>query len=99
MRPRKKRRVGYKGKFKKFGPKGLRTKDKIIFNADELESIRLMDYKEMTQQECADIMGIGRTTFQRIYKNARKKIGISMIENKDLVLMNDQDEVEFKINN
>jgi len=38
----------------------------------EIESIRLVDLENLDQQTCADKMGIGRSTFQRICKEARR---------------------------
>ncbi len=40
---------------------------------EELEAMRLKDIENLTQQECADLMGISRQTFQNIIDNARKK--------------------------
>lgn len=41
---------------------------------EEFEVIRLMDAIGLTQQECAQQMGVARTTVQRIYCDARKKL-------------------------
>jgi predicted DNA-binding protein (UPF0251 family) len=53
---------------------------------DEAESLRLMDLENLDQQACADRMDIGRTTFQRIYKNARQKLTDSLINGKRIVI-------------
>lgn len=90
-RPRKKRCIKGKPKYKKFGPKGTPGLEEIILKLEEFESIRLMDIEDLTQEECALRMNIGRSTFQRIYKNARSKIAESIINNKDLIF-SDQDE-------
>jgi len=84
-RPRKKRCIKGKPKYKKFGPKGTPGLEEIILKLEEFESIRLMDIEELTQEECASEMNIGRSTFQRIYKSARRKIAESIINNKDLI--------------
>jgi predicted DNA-binding protein (UPF0251 family) len=90
-RPRKKRCIKGKPKYEKFGPKGKPGLEEIVFKLDEYESIRLMDIEELTQEECASKMSIGRSTFQRIYKNARRKLAESIVNNKDLIF-SDQDE-------
>ena len=46
----------------------------IILSVEEYESIRLIDLEEMTQEQCAERMKVARTTVQRIYNDARKKI-------------------------
>lgn len=43
----------------------------IILNIDEYETIRLLDGEGLTQQECAQRMGIARTSVQAIYESAR----------------------------
>jgi len=46
----------------------------IILSVEEYEAIRLIDLEEMTQAECAQHMKVARTTVQRIYIDARRKI-------------------------
>ncbi len=46
----------------------------IVLKVEELEAMRLKDIKGLTQQECADDMGISRQTFQNIIDSGRKKI-------------------------
>ena len=46
----------------------------IVISVEEYEAIRLIDLEEMTQEQCAERMKVARTTVQRIYNDARKKI-------------------------
>ncbi len=52
----------------------------IVMSVEEYECIRLIDYEGMTQQECADVLNVGRTTVQRLYDIARKKIATYLVE-------------------
>jgi len=89
-RPRKRRRIGFNPKFNEFGPIGQNCHDEvIILKIEEAESLRLMDIENFDQQDCANEMNIGRTTVQRIYKEARSKVADSIINGKRLVIEND----------
>ena len=52
----------------------------IILTVDEYETIRLLDKKGYSQEQCAVSMQIARTTVQRIYETARKKIADALID-------------------
>jgi len=71
-----------------FKPCGIRKNE--IENTelleDEMEAIRLSDYEGLYQQECADRMGISRTTFSRLIESARKKVADAFINTKALTI-------------
>lgn len=52
----------------------------IELSVEEFEAIRLIDYLGLNQEECAAQMEVARTTVQRIYNQARKKVAIFMVE-------------------
>jgi len=69
-----------------FKPCGVRNSalEIVIIYEDEMEAIRLADHESMYQQECADKLGISRTTFSRLIESARSKIADALINQKAL---------------
>ncbi len=64
-----------------FGPliNSSQIADRIVMTVDEYETIRLIDLENKSQEECAEQMNVARTTVQRIYNNARKKLAMSLV--------------------
>lgn len=56
----------------------------IVMSLDEYETIRLIDHEGSTQEECAESMGVSRTTVTAIYDSARSKLAKHMIEGNPL---------------
>ncbi|NNJ44863.1 MAG: DUF134 domain-containing protein [Sulfurovum sp.] len=75
-----------------FKPCGIRGKDleKTELDFDEMEAIRLSDYEGLYQQECADRMGVSRTTFSRILQQAHKKVSDALLHGKAIVMIQSQ---------
>lgn len=85
-RCKKRRRIQNEPEVIRFGPKGFPTKGIIYLKLEELETIKLIDYKGMNQEECAESMNVARTTVTAIYKEARKKIAQALIEGNTIVI-------------
>lgn len=60
--------------------------DALSMSLEEYEVIRLIDKMNMTQEQCAEQMGVSRPTVQIIYENARKKIADFLVDGKLLKL-------------
>lgn len=53
---------------------------RIVMTVEEYETLRLIDYLELTQEACAGRMGVGRGTVQSLYTSARKKLARFLVE-------------------
>ncbi len=69
-----------------FKPCGVKRHalQKVYLLEDEMEALRLADFEGLYQQECADKMGISRTTFSRLVESARKKTADALLHTKAL---------------
>ncbi len=83
-RPCKQRRVRGNPNSFYFKPAGIRGKDllEIIMTKEEFEAIRLKDFLNLEQNECANQMEISQPTFHRLLVNSRKKIAEALVEGK-----------------
>ena len=52
----------------------------IVLNVDEYETIRLIDYLGLTQEQCAEQMEVARATVQAVYSSARTKLSRFLVE-------------------
>lgn len=78
-RPTKRRRVCAIPEVIEFNPDGRIGEDVIVLTVDEFETIRLIDKEGLSQEECGVQLGVGRTTAQKIYETARKKIADAIV--------------------
>jgi uncharacterized protein len=60
----------------------LRELEEVCFSVEELEAIRLKDFEDLKQEQCAEKMNISRSTFMRNLDTARKKMADALIRDK-----------------
>ncbi len=67
-----------------YKPRGIPMSnlEAISVTVDELEAIRLADYKGLYHEDAAKKMGISRQTFSRMLASAHKKISDGIINGK-----------------
>ncbi len=67
-----------------YKPAGVpaRTIEWVRLGMDEFETIRLLDYQGLEQEEVARLMNVSRPTVTRIYARARQKIAQALTEGK-----------------
>lgn len=84
-RPRKRRRVCRLPNIKAYGPLDGHIHDEpIILSVEEYEVIRLIDLEGLEQEQCAERMDVARSTVQRMYTKAKRKIADSLVNGKIL---------------
>jgi predicted DNA-binding protein (UPF0251 family)/predicted Fe-Mo cluster-binding NifX family protein len=81
-RPKRCRRICAYPDCWSFSPDTSAEHETVLLMLDELETIRLIDYHNKTQEECAAIMGVSRATVTGIYDSARRKIADALIHAK-----------------
>ena len=83
-RPYKSRNIQEKPLCCKFSPEKIGEAGSVILTLDEYEVIRRCDHERLSQENCATVMQISRTTVQRIYASARLKIAEAIVLSKVL---------------
>jgi len=71
--------------YKPFGIPATRL-GSVTMKFDEYESIRLLDYKGLTQEQAAEMMNVSRPTLTRIYENARRVIAKAFVEGEMILI-------------
>ena len=79
-RPKNKKHVCCQHEGVSFGLRNTEYNEVLPLAVDAYETIRLIDYQGLTQQEAADEMKVARTTVQSLYQNARKTLAKSLFE-------------------
>ena len=81
-RPKKQKLICSLPSCSSFAPHGsvYNEGDVILMSLEEYETIRLIDYGAMDQAQCAEEMGIARSTVQRLYMDARRKIAGCIVQ-------------------
>lgn len=85
-RPRKWRTVCCMPPIREFAPV---TQDgppypTVSMTVDEYETLRLIDYEGLSQEECGASMQVARTTVQLTYASARRKIAQALVDGRSL---------------
>ena len=83
-RPCKKRRVRGRPNSSYFKPAGIRIREieETILEMPEFEAIRLVDLKEISQENAGKQMQVSQATLSRILKFGRKKIADAIVNGK-----------------
>lgn len=85
-RPQKQRCICSLPRIREFAPQDGEASGGINLTYDEYEVIRLLDYMQMTQEQCARRMGISRPTVTRIYEEARRKMADMLTNGRTLTI-------------
>ncbi|MCD7729315.1 MAG: DUF134 domain-containing protein [Clostridia bacterium] len=79
-RPTKCRRICKFPQETTFYPSENSGGEAVSLTFDEYECIRLIDKCGFSQEQCAEFMQVARTTVQKIYDEARKKIACMIVD-------------------
>lgn len=80
-RPKLRRKVFFRPKTLMFKPVGIEEKDlkEVVLEREEVEALRLVDEKGLTQTEAAGKMDTSQSTLQRILSKARTKVAHAVV--------------------
>jgi len=84
VRPIKPRKITFDPNVTYFKPRAvpLSMLEEVDLSIDELEALRLCDFKNLNQVQAAKKMKVSQSTLQRILSSARKKIAEALIKGK-----------------
>jgi predicted DNA-binding protein (UPF0251 family) len=63
-----------------------RKSNQVFLLLEEYETIRLLDYQMLNQEQAAVLMQVSRPTLTRIYEEARRKVASAFVEGRDIVV-------------
>ena len=91
-RPRKNRKICNPPKMKGFKPFGLPICEieNIKMTFEEYESIKLINYEMLSQDQASEQMSISRPTFTRLYNTALKSIAKAFVEGRMITIKGGQ---------
>lgn len=85
-RPQKCRCICSKPKVTEFSAKGASEQNCVNLTLDEYEVMRLLDFVNLNQEQCAVKMAISRPTVTRIYNSARQKIADALVNGRSITI-------------
>ena len=85
-RPQKCRCICSIPRVREFCPDNQDDNEAVQLKYDEYEALRLLDFEQKTQKECALKMGVSRPTVTRIYNDARYKLVDAIVNGKKLCI-------------
>jgi len=87
-RPKQCRKMCNPPKMQGFKPYGISCGelDSVTLLLEEYETIRLLDYDGLTQEQAAERMNVSRPTLTRIYEKARQAIAKAFVEGKMVII-------------
>ncbi|MFA7042765.1 MAG: DUF134 domain-containing protein [Bacteroidales bacterium] len=87
-RPKQHRKISTPPIMLGYKPFGIQKSvlESVTLLYDEYESIRLLDYLGMNQEQAAEQMNVSRPTLTRIYEKARKTIAEAFVKGKMILI-------------
>lgn len=85
-RPSRCRRICDEPSYDSFSPAGIAGGEAVEMTVDEYEVIRILDYEGQTQEQCAGLLQVSRTTVTAIYDRARHKLADCIVNGRSLVI-------------
>ncbi len=85
-RPLRCREISSLPEFYSFVPEEGGSGESVTMTLDEFETVRLMDYSGLTQEEAGLRMKVARSTVTAVYESARRKIADCLVNGKRLVI-------------
>lgn len=87
-RPKQDRKIVAPPLMQGYKPFGIIRKDMepVVLQYDEYETIRLLDYEGLLQEQAAEKMNVSRPTLTRIYEQARRSMAKAIVEGKMIII-------------